>query len=141
MSTTAANTTEVRFRKIRTGEWVLSGPADIIEAAVASGEKLTVSKRGGGERHIAPLRHGRRFIEDGIEKCYGYTKAIETCSSCHTELPKAARFCPACGAGVSSGDAGNDFQGRGVPFKAHQLPDTWVLVEQHIERLGGEVPA
>lgn len=131
---TTKNTDEIRFRRVKTGEWVLSGPADIIEAAVASGSKLTVSKKSGGERHLTPLRHGRRFTEDGIEKCYGYTTEILTCSACNTELPKRARFCPSCGEGVVSGTTQNDSQGEGG-FKEHQLPDTWSLVEQHIQRL------
>lgn len=133
MTDQPTNTSEIRFRKIRTGEWVLSGPADIIEAAVARGEKLTVSKKSGGERHIAPLRHGRRFTEDGIEKCYGYTSEVPTCSHCHTELPKKARFCPSCGEGVSSASTPNDSEGRGV-----SIPDTWGLVAMHVANLTGQ---
>lgn len=113
MSTTTTNNTEVRFRKIRTGEWVLCGPAEVIESAVASGEKLEVCRRNGNPRHIAPLRHGKRFHEDGIVKCYGYTTDRPTCDGCEKPLPKEAKFCPSCGRGVVHQHTDNDFQGEG----------------------------
>lgn len=138
MTEQPTNTDEIRFRKIKTGEWVLSGPAAVIEAAVASGEKLAVTRKSGPARHIAPLRHGKRFTEDGIEKCYGYTSVVPTCSSCNEKLPKAARFCPSCGVGVSSSGAPNDFRGEGGISEAGGIPDTWALVAEKVAVLSGE---
>ena len=114
------NTDEIRFRRVKTGEGVLCGPADEIEAAVVRGTKLTVHRKSGPPRHLVPLRAGSRFVEDGIEKCYGYTSvrdrredAPQRCPSCDSETPSGAKFCPQCGESISS-KATNDFQTEGV---------------------------
>lgn len=101
------NPNEIRFRRVKTGEWVICGPADEIEAAVVNGTKLTVHRKSGPPRHLIPLRAGRRFVEDGVEKCYGYTsvkdrrEAQSVRPSCGHTAPAGAKFCPECGQSIS----------------------------------------
>lgn len=116
--------TEIRFRRAKTGEWVISGPADAIEAAVVNGTKLTVHRKNGPPRHLVPLRAGKRFTEDGVEKCYGYTSVqsepepAARCGTCDFLLPPDARFCPRCGESVSS-NSPTISDPRGVSDSAH----------------------
>jgi hypothetical protein len=123
MDTTTAPT-EVRFRRTRSKEWVLCGPADVLQRSIDTQEPVTVAKKGGGVRHLVPLRLGKPFTEDGILKCYGYMsekKDDGRCGECDFLLPPDAHFCPRCGQRISDPRGVNDSRPQGGPRTIDQL--------------------
>jgi hypothetical protein len=64
---------KIRYRKTKSGEWVVYGPA----SAVQAGRSVTVTKSDGSTKTEHIDRVGRPFGVDGVSMVYGYLGARE----------------------------------------------------------------
>lgn len=65
---------DVKFRKLKDGQWVLIGPAEELSEACAGRHKVHVERKDGHVRHILLENVGKAFQRDGESLCYGYYK-------------------------------------------------------------------
>lgn len=82
--------THITYRKAKTGEWVVYGPATAIKA----GTTVTVTKRSGETKTERVARVGRPFTVAGRQMLYGYIEARRAAA------PSAAAsggICDECG--------------------------------------------
>lgn len=85
MTTTTAP--GIRYRKTKTGAWVVFGPA----AAIAAGATITVTTRAGDvhAEHVESI--GRPFDVEGVAMVYGYLADRNAtggmCENCTTNSP------------------------------------------------------
>lgn len=61
------------YRKTRTGEWVIYGPADLL----ATGRHIPVSLKSGATKTVSIESVGKTFDHDGVAMCYGYAPREE----------------------------------------------------------------
>lgn len=58
---------KVVFRKTRSGDWAVFGPAELIEPG-----DVVVEKRDGSTTVVTVERCSKTFEVDGVEHCFGY---------------------------------------------------------------------
>jgi hypothetical protein len=84
------------YRKTRTGEWVVCGPAHVVKP----GKTVTVTKRDGSTKTETIDKVGQSFIKDGVRTVYGYTAKTTrpasarshgrggVCNECYTQTSR-----------------------------------------------------
>lgn len=82
--------TKVSYRKSRTGEWVVMGPASVVKPGA-----VTVTKRNGETKTETVVKVGRVFQVDGQDMVYGYL-AAHTTARAHS-VSRQSRWCDECG--------------------------------------------
>lgn len=94
--------TTCSFRKTKTGEWVVFGPALIINA----GRTVTVTKKDGTTKTETIETVGKSFTVDGEVCCYGYPAAKGATRRSFEAAPakRSGRYvCDECGEWVTRG--------------------------------------
>lgn len=88
--TTAATTARiVTYRKTKSGEWVVYGPAAVVRPGV-----LSVTKKSGETKTEQVERVGRAFMVDGQAMVYGYISR----TTAQTQSPRHnGPACESCG--------------------------------------------
>ena len=77
--------TTCSFRKTKTGEWVVFGPARLVKPGT-----VTVSLANGGTKTVTVASVGKTFTADGITACYGYTTGTSTTPAVKNENHRTA---------------------------------------------------
>lgn len=97
--------TTCSFRKTKTGEWVVFGPARLVKPGT-----VTVSLANGGSKTVTVASVGKTFRADGLEACYGYTTGTSTtvAKPAAAKSPFATKstgryVCEECGEWVTAG--------------------------------------
>lgn len=104
---TTATATRVTYRKTRSGEWVVFGPAQTLRDALNGGGLVEVTKKSGEVKVESIHRMGRCFRADGIGCAYGYIlrvrgetqrrtasyEAPQQCYRGHTQPAAGCRYC------------------------------------------------
>lgn len=95
---TKTQSAQVTYRKTKTGEWVVYGPAAVIEP----GRTVDVTKRDGTRKAETIERVGKPFAADGRQMVYGYlakTGSTSSGRSTGTRRPSRnhRRYCDECG--------------------------------------------
>ena len=92
------------YRKTKTGQWVVFGPASIVRTG-----RVNVTKRDGTTRTETVESVGKTFTCDGLACCYGYiaehashrrsVPVYERCIQCggHGNVEQELEVCGVCG--------------------------------------------
>lgn len=91
-------TTAPSYRKTKSGEWVVFGPA----ASVRLGQ-VAVSKRDGAAKVETVAKLGKPFRVDGVECVYGYIAPKQASRSGGPVRPSGSYECDECGDRVQPG--------------------------------------
>lgn len=84
-----------KFRKTKTGEWVVMAPVSLLHA----GGDIVVAKADGTSRQVRIDRVGKAFAADGQQVAYGYIDAdVPTQGRGTRTAPRQSRpMCDECG--------------------------------------------
>ena len=93
MSTTAATTTQITYRKTKAGEWVAYGPA----SQIAAGSSVTITKRDGSTSTRTVESVGHPFDVAGVQMVYGHLAPEARGTRAATPGYGSAHRCAECG--------------------------------------------
>jgi hypothetical protein len=102
---------QITWKQTNKGEWVVVGPASILEDAIRRQVPVRVVRKDGRDQKILIEKCGKRFSMKGVEVCYGYLPQRRTgrsagrlwerrCDRCRHTPDECAQIdctCPTCG--------------------------------------------